>query len=74
MGDKNKKMINIETLKLYLNKASDDEETNRLKSGFTILRKERSPIYLTGDDFDKILKWKLRGQYGRQSEIRKKIT
>lgn len=67
-------MINIETLKLYHPKTSDDEETNRLKSDFAALRKERSLFYLTGDDLDKVLKWKLRGQYGRQFQRRKDNT
>lgn len=61
-------------LKSYRNKASDYEEANRLKSYFSDLRKERSLFYLTRDDFDKILKWKLRGQYGRQFEKRKDNT
>lgn len=67
-------MITAETLKLYCDKSSDDGEANRLKSGFAVLKKERVPFYLTGEDFDKILKWKLRGQYGRQFQRRQDNT
>ncbi len=38
------------------------------------LHQERQPFYLTAAEFDKILKWKLRGQYGRQRERRKANT
>ena len=31
-------------------------------------------MYLTLDEFDRVLKWKLRGQYGRQREKRKANT
>lgn len=63
-------MITAEILKPYRDKASDHEETKSLKSDFAKLKRERIPLYLTKDDLDKILKWKLRSQYWRQSQIR----
>ena len=50
-----------------LRTASDDYlETERLKTLFAQLRVERHPFFLSATEFDEILKWKLRGQYGRQ--------
>lgn len=34
----------------------------------------RRPLYLTTSDLNQILKWKLRGQYGRQRKVRAKNT
>lgn len=48
----------------------DYEETQRLKEKLRRLKTQRQPFYLTGDEFDEILKWKLRKQYGRQKKIR----
>lgn len=59
---------------IYGDKTPDDKETKRLKSYFAMLRRKRTPLYLMGEDFDKILKWKLRGQYGRQSQRRQDNT
>ncbi|GIV86755.1 MAG: hypothetical protein KatS3mg054_0784 [Chloroflexus sp.] len=55
-------------------RTSGDDETKRLKEQFARLRQERVPLYLTLDEFDEILRWKLRGQYGRQRERRKVNT
>ncbi|MCX7852729.1 MAG: hypothetical protein RMN24_01995 [Anaerolineae bacterium] len=38
------------------------------------MRRERQPLYLTLEEFDEILRWKLRGQYRRQEERRKANT
>ncbi len=46
--------------------ASDYPETERLKSYFATVRRERDPFYLNLTEFDDVLRWKLRGQYGRQ--------
>jgi hypothetical protein len=35
------------------------------------MKRERHPLYSTLDEFDQVLRWKLRGQYGRQEEQRK---
>jgi thermostable 8-oxoguanine DNA glycosylase len=52
-------------------RASDDyDETERLKSQFACLRQQRQPFYLTASEFEEILKWKLRGQLGRQRKVR----
>jgi len=50
--------------------AVDHAEAARLKQRFSELKKIREPFYLTGLEFDQILKWKLRGQYGRQQASR----
>lgn len=42
-----------------------DEETQQLIAKLARLRQRRSRFYLTAGEFDKILRWKLRGQYGR---------
>jgi len=55
--------------------ASDDyEQTERLKTKLKRLRKERRPFFLTADEFDEILHWKLRQQYGRQRHLRRYNT
>ena len=46
--------------------SSDFAETERLKAKFAELASRRQPLFLTAGDFDQILKWKLRSQYGRQ--------
>lgn len=54
-----------------LRAVSDDyPETARLKSLFAQLRRERDPLFLTQSEFDDVLRWKLRGQYGR-SQLRR---
>ena len=56
---------------VHLRTASDDfEETERLKAEFTKLREERKPFYLTLEEFDRILRWTLRGHYPRQRVLR----
>lgn len=35
---------------------------------------ERRPMYLKPQELDEILKWKLRGQFGRKSKVREKNT
>lgn len=51
--------------------SSDDYEwTVRLKNKFRHLRQVRKPFYLTLSEFDEILHWKLRAQYGRRRKRR----
>jgi len=38
------------------------------------LRKERKPFWLSSEEFDEILRWKLASQYGRQRERRRANT
>ncbi|MCS7056213.1 MAG: hypothetical protein NZM18_08615 [Thermoflexales bacterium] len=55
--------------------ASDDHGlTERLKAKFAHLRAERHPFYLLPEEFDEILRWKLRGQYDRQRAMRGAYT
>ncbi len=54
--------------------ASDYAETERLKAKFAKLREERRPPYLTLDEFEEVLIWKLAGQYHRQREMRRANT
>ena len=53
-----------------IKRADDDQETKRLINKFKTLKETRVPFYLTIEDFDEILRWKLRQQYGRQSKYR----
>ena len=61
----------IETL---INQADDNNETKNLIQQFDNLKKKRMPFYLTGSEFEQILRWKLRTQFGRQTKIRQNNT
>lgn len=50
------------------------DNTEEIKAELLIAQQCRQPFYLTYGEFDKILKWKLRSQYGRQKELRKANT
>ncbi|TSC71696.1 MAG: Uncharacterized protein G01um101438_950 [Parcubacteria group bacterium Gr01-1014_38] len=50
--------------------ASDYAETERLRGRLQELRTQRASFFLTRDEFEQILRWKLRGQYGRQQTLR----
>ncbi len=63
-------MITAEQIAPFRSSSDDYDLTEQLKSRFARLRRERQPLYLTQSEFDDISKWKLRGQYGRQREIR----
>lgn len=58
----------------YKNNYDDYETTQRLLSLFKTLKAERLPFYLTAQEFDLILRWKLRGQYGRGVGVRSQNT
>lgn len=58
----------------YRNSSDDYDLTEQLKAHFRSLLRARQPMYLTSEEFDEILRWKLRGQYGRQQEKRKTNT
>lgn len=49
----------------YRTSSDDYTQTERLKTKFVRLRRERQSLYLTPEEFDAILHWKLRSQYGR---------
>lgn len=67
-------MITAAQLIPYRAMSEDYNQTEHLKTRFARVRLERRPFYLTSDEFDEILHWKLRGQYGRQAERRKANT
>jgi hypothetical protein len=67
-------MINAPQLIPYKTSSDDYDLTERLKTFFARLRSERHPLYLTYEEFDDVLHWKLRGQYGRQKERRQANT
>ena len=41
---------------------------------FRVKRKDEWSISLTLEDFDEVLRWKLRGQYGRNAHHRQRLT
>ena len=57
-------------MKLYLENSESYQEAEQIKSLFNELKKVREPLYLKATEFDRILRWKLKGQYGRQQEWR----
>jgi thermostable 8-oxoguanine DNA glycosylase len=60
---------------LSLRYDSDDyEKTEQLKLKLLNLRKSRNPMYLNLLEFDEILRWKLRNQFGRQGKLRAENT
>jgi hypothetical protein len=65
---------NREQIDGLLSRADDNVETERLLRKFEELKGSRVPFFLTEGDFEDILRWKLRSQYGRQKEQRKKNT
>jgi hypothetical protein len=60
--------ITLDQFMPYRNNYDDYEETQRLLALFGALRLERHPFFLNAQEFDLILKWKLRGQYGSGGE------
>ena len=67
-------MINADVIRAYRRTAADFDETEHLKEHLHLLKQVRSPFYLDLDDFDRILRWKLRQQYARQKSLRSKNT
>jgi hypothetical protein len=67
-------MIHARTIRPLRGKGPDIVETNRLKSHFQNVRPARIPFFLKPAEFDDVLRWKLRGQYGRQRHRREAIT
>lgn len=51
--------------------STDYKEAERLKAKFAELRRCRQPLFLTSQEFDEILVWKLGQQYGRQRHLRR---
>jgi len=67
-------MITAGQLIQYRTSSDNYTLTEHLKAHFAQMKQKRHPMYLTLDEFDKVLQWKLRGQYGRQRERRKANT
>jgi|DewCreStandDraft_5_1066085.scaffolds.fasta_scaffold03345_3 thermostable 8-oxoguanine DNA glycosylase len=61
-------MIEAAQLIPYRTSSDDFAETKRLKEKFATLPQKRVPLYLTLEEFDEILRWKLLGQYERLRE------
>lgn len=67
-------MITTAQLTPYHRKKSDNfDAAESLKSKLAKLRETRRPFYLTKEELEEILRWKLRGQYGRQ-EIKRALN
>ncbi len=68
-------MIKPDLIKPFRTKSEFFEETESLKEYFKSKRRDRSPFFLSLEEFDNILKWKLKRQYHRQKEARsEKLT
>jgi thermostable 8-oxoguanine DNA glycosylase len=67
-------MVTASQIRGYRRKSDDYKLTQELKAKFAKLRAERDPFFLTLCEFEKILKWKLGKQYGRQEALRKANT
>ena len=64
-------MITLSQIRGHRNSAvKSDEGTVELQNLFAQIRRERHPPYLTEKDFDKVLLWKLGGQYWRSHALR----
>ena len=63
-------MIDIGKIRPLKGVQDDYGETIALINRFTRLLEIREPFYLTENEFDDILKWKLGKQYGRQARLR----
>ncbi len=55
-------------------RADDNGTTKKLVSLFRKLKKDREHFYLQLEELEEILKWKLRGQFGRQAKRRQANT
>ena len=67
-------MINADVIRVYRRTAADFDETEQLKEHLHSLKQVRNPFYLDLNDFDRILRWKLRQQYARQKSLSSKNT
>lgn len=63
-------MIKASQIEALRTSSDDWKETERLKAHFAQVRLKRHPLFLTAAEFDNILRWKLRQQYGRQLALR----
>jgi len=49
-------------------------ETERLKQMLAAKLRDRDPFYLTADEFERVLRWKLRRQFERRQDLRQANT
>jgi hypothetical protein len=63
-------MVTADDIRASRTVGDDYAETQRLKEKLRGLRGQRIPFFLTAAEFEEILHWKLRGQFGRQKQIR----
>jgi hypothetical protein len=66
--------MNLAAMRLLRGKVEDHEKTEQLKQRLAVLRRRRQPFYLTRADLQRILRWKLRSQYGRSAKFREHLT
>ncbi len=64
-------MVTASQLIPYRTSSSGYDVTKGLKARMAHLRRERCPLYLTPDEFDAVLRWKLRSYYAR---LRQKLA
>src|SRR5713226_7762417 len=63
-------MLHADDLRPFRTTADDYQETEVLKKQLRDLRSQRNPFYLTKADLDRIFRWKLRTQFGRNQRHR----
>jgi hypothetical protein len=63
-------MITATQIAPFHRKGIDFEETERLKAKLAQRRRERQPFFLTAEELEEILAWKLGQQMGRQRALR----
>jgi hypothetical protein len=63
-------MIKADDIRHLRTASPDYAETEALKAEFLKQRAGRTPFSLTAEELDRVFRWKLRGQYGRQSAHR----
>ncbi len=67
-------MIEADQIRDLRTASRDYQKTEELKALFARARGSRSPMHLTQEEFERILRWKLRDQYHRQRALRMSNT
>jgi len=67
-------MIKADDIRPLKTASPDYAETEGLKAEFRQLRQTRRPFFLTGDEMDRVFRWKLVSQYCRGARHRAKNT
>jgi hypothetical protein len=63
-----------DSLRDFFRAASDAADAEEIKRELAEASRERRPLYLDPDQFERIARWKLRGQYGRTERHFSRIT